>query len=67
MVMYSLGLIEALQRVTMPVHWLVWQENRPYVGLLKAPLGYMVVEVFLDQRVMRVTERLTAEAVRTAS
>lgn len=50
----------------MPVPWLVWQENRPYVGLLKAPLGYMVVEVFLDQRVMRVTERLTAEAVRTA-
>ena len=36
---------------------------RPYIGVIHSASGYSVVEVFTEERLVRVTERVTAEAV----
>mmetsp|Transcript_8180 Transcript_8180/g.15395 ORF Transcript_8180/g.15395 Transcript_8180/m.15395 type:complete len:1426 (-) Transcript_8180:2488-6765(-) len=36
---------------------------RPYIGVINSASGYAIVEVSLEERTVRVTERVTAEAV----
>jgi hypothetical protein len=43
-----------------------FKPNRPYVGLLRSAQGLVLVEVFVDAREARVTDRMTHEAVRAA-
>jgi len=43
-----------------------FKENRPWVALMKNAGGYALGEIYLDSKVMKVTERMTEEAVRAA-
>ncbi|CAM9772584.1 unnamed protein product, partial [Chrysoparadoxa australica] len=38
---------------------------RPYIGVVRGSSGFALVEVFADERLVRVSERLPEEAVRT--
>ena len=41
-----------------------FQENSPVIGIMKTAGGYMMIEVYLDEEIIEVSERLTLETVR---
>jgi hypothetical protein len=41
-----------------------FKENRPAIGIMKTPAsGYLIVQIFIDERAMIISERLTEEAI----
>ena len=51
--------------LTLRVDNIEFPENFPVVGVLKTTSGYTVCQVYLDEQVIDVSERLTLEAVKT--
>ena len=41
-----------------------FQENSPVIGIMRTAGGYMMIEVYLDEEIIEVSERLTLETVR---